>query len=202
MPRLKYTSSKYMGKRFGKLTVVSYSHSETFESGYKRVFWNCVCDCGNTTIARSDSLTRGKKRSCGCLINEFNKSKEGKFRTPLGHTALIIAYHKYKDGAKRRGIPFEITREQFKYLVVQDCWYCGEKSSNHIFQKGINGGVFCNGLDRVDSTKGYTADNVVPCCQFCNHAKMEKSESEFVQWLERVRGRPFINLLEMCYANG
>jgi hypothetical protein len=32
---------------------------------------------------------------------------------------------------------------------------------------GTTGG----GLDRIDSKKGYTKDNCVPCCGFCNNLK-------------------------------
>ena len=58
-----------VGKKFGRLTVVS-------EAGTKnRVkYWNCVCECGETTTARTNSLTSGEKRSCGCLMRETQKS--------------------------------------------------------------------------------------------------------------------------------
>lgn len=52
------------GQRFGRLTVVSYDHSN------RDCYWNCKCDCGNTAIVRSAQLTRGKTRSCGCLQRE------------------------------------------------------------------------------------------------------------------------------------
>ena len=37
----------------------------------------------------------------------------------------------------------------------------------------------CNGVDRVDNTKGYSVDNSVPCCKFCNTAKHTMSEGDF-----------------------
>ena len=43
-----------------------------------------------------------------------------------------------------------------------------------------------NGIDRVDSSKGYTIDNVVPCCSACNYAKHEMSVSEFKEYITRV----------------
>ena len=36
------------------------------------------------------------------------------------------------------------------------------------------------GLDRVDSNKGYTDDNVVPCCGSCNQLKNELPYKYFV----------------------
>lgn len=53
-------------KRFGKLVALHIYNDKT-ESHIK---WYCQCDCGNTTIVRGTSLTRGITKSCGCLIKE------------------------------------------------------------------------------------------------------------------------------------
>ena len=39
-----------------------------------------------------------------------------------------------------------------------------------------------NGIDRIDSTKGYFNDNVVSCCKVCNRAKSNLSLEDFKQW--------------------
>ena len=52
-----------IGQRFGRLLVTSFSHTG---KGYKK-YWNCKCDCGNTTTVLQDQLRRGKTKSCGCL---------------------------------------------------------------------------------------------------------------------------------------
>lgn len=46
------------GCRFGKLTAVRYL------GGSK---WECVCECGTRTIVRTENLTHGQTKSCGCL---------------------------------------------------------------------------------------------------------------------------------------
>ena len=50
------------GKRFGKLTVVS--RAENNKNG--GAMWNCVCECGNTTVTWGANLRSGKSKSCGC----------------------------------------------------------------------------------------------------------------------------------------
>ena len=50
------------GKKFGKLTVIDYCESKNGES-----IWQCQCDCGNQCQAVGWHLTRGIKKSCGCL---------------------------------------------------------------------------------------------------------------------------------------
>lgn len=37
------------------------------------------------------------------------------------------------------------------------------------------------GIDRWDNSRGYLADNVVPCCKDCNRAKMTRPPREFVE---------------------
>ena len=58
------------GERFGRLLVVSRAPNK-----HGRVQWLCLCDCGNTHITYSKTLTNGKSRSCGCLKNETSKAR-------------------------------------------------------------------------------------------------------------------------------
>jgi hypothetical protein len=55
-----------VGKRFGRLKVIGFSHKDKRGKPY----WICQCDCGNTTVSRADSLKSGKANSCGCLSAE------------------------------------------------------------------------------------------------------------------------------------
>jgi hypothetical protein len=43
-----------------------------------------------------------------------------------------------------------------------------------------------NGVDRVDSSKGYVKENVVPCCKWCNIAKGNKSAAEFKEHIFKM----------------
>lgn len=46
--------------------------------------------------------------------------------------------------------------------------------------------TFINGIDRVDSSIGYTIQNSVPCCKICNYAKHNLTLEEFTLWLDRL----------------
>jgi len=50
------------GKRFGRL--VALRHAEERRNGF--VMWECLCDCGKTVFVRSNKLTSGQTKSCGC----------------------------------------------------------------------------------------------------------------------------------------
>ena len=58
--------SDMIGNKFGRLTVLSYSHKD----GSNRYYWNCVCDCGKPTTASGSALRFSRKLSCGCLAIE------------------------------------------------------------------------------------------------------------------------------------
>lgn len=49
------------GHTFGRLSVLRLA------SGRQ---WECLCECGNTTVVHRSSLTGGRTRSCGCLRRE------------------------------------------------------------------------------------------------------------------------------------
>lgn len=66
------------GMRFGKLLVLGINlekRQEEFEKGKFNIktYWNCKCDCGNSTVVRSDSLKSGKVISCGCYNKKILK---------------------------------------------------------------------------------------------------------------------------------
>lgn len=55
------------GQRFGRLTVlepVGISHHNV-------TVWRCLCTCGNLTDVRSDTITSGDVKSCGCLTSDI-----------------------------------------------------------------------------------------------------------------------------------
>lgn len=60
-----------IGQRFGRLTVTRFSHKA--ETG--GLVWECVCDCGNITLAPTDRLRSGGKKSCGCLYKIVPQSR-------------------------------------------------------------------------------------------------------------------------------
>ena len=54
-----------VGDKYGRLTVLSESKREN-----NIAYWDCLCECGNKTIATTGKLRSGHKKSCGCLKSE------------------------------------------------------------------------------------------------------------------------------------
>lgn len=66
----------FIGKRFGKLTVVQKASDYVSPTGNHLKQFKCKCDCGNTTIASRSALVTGMVRSCGCLKNTAGLLKD------------------------------------------------------------------------------------------------------------------------------
>lgn len=162
------------GQKFDRLVVLK----ENGRTIWKTVLWECKCACGNITTVMSRNLISGSTRSCGCYKREWN------LKTKILDPAFSDLYSNYQCFAKKAKRVFEIPREDFKRLTSQECFYCGKKPSQANKRRGNI--YLYNGLDRVNNEKGYTLDNVVPCCGFCNRAKSSASQEVFISWIRRV----------------
>jgi hypothetical protein len=168
-------------KRFGKLVAIE---RPTNGAG-KGVRWLCRCDCGGTVTTLSSSLISGKTQSCGCIKSGVWDSDPGElgFRELLG---------KYRRNAQVRGLPFELTTAEFRALTQAPCSYCGappakiQPSSSKRPNGLAHGSYTYSGVDRIDSSRGYVAGNVVSCCTTCNLAKNEMPRDDFILLIRRI----------------
>jgi hypothetical protein len=166
------------GQKFGRLTVIERVKKPEHLKG-KKTYWLCRCDCGKENIVTRSDLRSKKTSSCGCYNVERN-------RIDYGKAAINDLIYSYKNKAKRRNIPFELSEEKFLELTKQNCFYCGKEPSTVHKNDYNNGNYIHNGIDRIDSSKGYTIENCVPCCGRCNQAKMSEIQSDFFEWIKTV----------------
>lgn len=170
------------GKRYGKLVV-----KNVVSSVKGKRLWKCMCDCGNETAVLTGSLTSGNTKSCGCLVVESRISSK---RLLGNERAKNIAYTGIRQSAKNRELTFSLSKNEFLHIVSQSCCYCGIEPSQITkpqYKSCTTEQIFLhNGIDRVDSSKGYTIDNCVPCCRVCNYAKHTLSVEQFKTWIKRV----------------
>ena len=163
------------GKKFGRLTVIERHYPN---DGGNRIRWLCECECGNKKVIYGHNLKAGDTKSCGCLQREIRGD------SGVANMRRIICAYRQK--AKKQGLDYDLTKEQFKEITQQNCYYCGTKPSNISKKYHSNGDYIYNGLDRVDNTKGYTIDNVVPCCLRCNIAKRNYTLKDFKEWIKNT----------------
>jgi len=163
------------GMRFGRL-IAFRLHPKRLR---RRAQWVCICDCGNVHTVTSDRLLSGNTKSCGCLNHEV--------KLPEGEVAFRQVIGIYKLNAKKRGLSFLLTDDQFRDITQMECHYCGSHLSMTKVNGRGNGSFRHNGVDRVDNESGYTLDNCVPCCDICNRAKAAMKYSDFIQWISKIK---------------
>lgn len=207
--RYKELAKLHVGEKFGRLTILEVLDNcdprITKKPTQNKVMVRCVCDCGIEKICALTHLKNGSTSSCGCLhkeksgeiIHQYNKlgikktksGKNGLIREPHLASAWTVYTSNYKDG--------NISFDDFILLSQQDCFYCGISPSNTYnkysyeyvsvsSERKLNANFTYNGLDRVDNTRGHDVDNVVPCCEPCNRAKLKRTKEDFFQWVKRV----------------
>jgi hypothetical protein len=174
-PKTKY----YIGQKFNFLTILSLDHIDN----RGRKFFKCKCDCGKEKIIQGSLMSSGNTKSCGCYGMKVRKDK----RISTNHSEITAIILGYKRHAKGRGFQFLLSRQQVESIIIQPCHYCQSPPSNLMHTKNsIDNGMLYNGIDRVDSKKDYTIDNVVSCCKICNNAKSDLTLNEFIEWIKRV----------------
>jgi hypothetical protein len=174
-----------IGHKYNRLTVIEALPSKNFNGSSKRM-WLCKCECGKEVITFTSSLKRNNTKSCGCLKDETNKDNSIKSRHKLANidAGFSEIYNSYRNNAIQKGRDFELTIDDIKLIVAQNCFYCNDEPSNTIKRRYYKFNY--NGIDRFDNNKGYTIENTVPCCKMCNIAKNNNSYDKFAEWVNRL----------------
>lgn len=176
-----------VGDKVNNWTISGLAESKRTPKGQIKYYWPCVCICGNQKTVYAGSLKSGKSKSCGCI--RIDKKEYG---AASKHNVFLC----YKNRAKRKGINFDLSKEEFLDAVSKPCFYCGKTLSNYMKAGKRNGGFSYNGIDRFDNTKGYVKDNCIPCCINCNKAKLDQTHEEFLNMVESIYSTHLGNKLE------
>lgn len=97
---------------------------------------------------------------------------------------LQARYTKYRLGAEKRNLAFELSLEEFDEITKMPCEYCGGYSDE------LNGVLF-NGVDRINSSDGYVYKNCVSCCEMCNRMKMAYDLMDFLEHVKKIVNHTF-----------
>lgn len=188
------------GQTFDRLTVIE--RVPGYHKNTKQASWRCRCTCGVEVIHGAFSLTSGRSKTCG-TCKPLQQKPHGN-RVDPQQAAWNQYISRYKVSAKERGHIWALSEQEAKEVALQPCHYCGAAPASstiardqYIANCKREGTVpdlefaeqkvlLCNGIDRVDNTKGYTRDNVVPCCTQCNRAKRDHSTEYFLAWARRL----------------
>lgn len=106
------------GRKIGKLTVIKKSNKSN-----RRLYWDCICDCGKQITVKGDHLRQQNQLSCGCLSSK-GEIIVGKLLTE--NNIDYISQYRFSDFvSEKNNIPYKFDFAIFydnnlKYLIEYD----------------------------------------------------------------------------------
>lgn len=167
------------GEVYGKYTAIN----KVRRNGQSENLWECIDSDGKIYYKRARDLIKAPIK--GKLTNEELIARN---EHQMGIRNRYFA--EYEGNSKKRQIEFNMTFDEFNSLIVSDCSYCGNEPQYNERWTRIEHKkqpkLFLNGIDRIDSKKGYSRDNTVPCCAKCNLMKNIMSSEEFLSHVHKI----------------
>lgn len=138
------------------------------------------CSCGTTSeLSAATAKSSRSKRCTNCSYKKISQDRSyGKIHNTY--------YQQLKKAAIRRNIVFLIS--------IEDLWNQYEKQEGKCAFTGLNLTLTNSNhlrdqtasLDRIDSSKGYTTDNIQWAHKHVNKMKMDLEEKEFFSIIKQV----------------
>ena len=125
---------------------------------------------------RNDIKNGAWRTSCNKCYGENKYDMKYRQR----HIADIdVCWMNFLSSTRQSGKTVDMADEEnLRRKMMDSCFYCGFDPPE---------GHRLNGLDRIDSNDGYTAENTVSSCVACNIMKSNKTIDGFVAHVRRVR---------------
>lgn len=168
--------------KYNQLTVLEeVSHKN-------RLMWKVQCDCGKVEIKRKDWVKSGRTTSCkSCASKRTAKNYPPpiNFKGIGGLSKTHYSYIKYC--ADIRNIPFETSLEFLWELFEKQKGFCALSGLKLVLlpaikSSNVNWDIITASVDRIDSSKGYTKENVWWVHKRINRLKNNYSLEELLYW--------------------
>lgn len=168
--------------------------------------WKVRCTkCGRIQTQSVSNMNRHRRDTCYFCEHpsaernpKSNGGRKGTNLLPINER--IYNYYSSRilqqnEKGSKKYKEWNLTLSEFSELIHQPCHYCGaEPSTNNMWNNGAarvtaNEVVKINGIDRIDSSKGYSMNNCVPCCHICNRMKSDLTTEEFLEHIKLLYER-------------
>lgn len=148
-----------IGKRYGRLTVVSFINISVNKQGQNHPVYSCLCDCGKRIEVKKVNLRRTTKpvRSCGCLHVD-TASVQGKANAThgLSKSRLYSTWRGIIDRCENRNSHF-FHRYGGRGITVYPAWR-NDFESFRIFVGERPSDAYS--IDRIDNNGNYEPGNI------------------------------------------
>ena len=191
--RIFNNDENYLGKRYGKLTVIDFRKITGDGKRTKnRWVWVCRCDCGKTTVVSPIDVKQGKTKSCGCYHDARCKERATKFKNGVAENKRLYMIFSHM---KRRC--YNETSPRYGDYGGRGIKICAEwMDSKSGFDKFVDWALR-NGyredltIDRIDVDGDYSPEN----CAWKTR-KEQNNNKRVTIWVE-YRGEK-IQLRKLC----
>ena|ERR1043166_4450391 len=109
--------------------------------------------CGKSFSHKPSAPRTYCGRECAAISCRADKGQTSKHLSAGDYRAV----HVYQEGARYRGLAWELSHDECLRLLNGRCYLCGKHGPG--------------GIDRLDSDQGYIMGNVASCCTDCNLLK-------------------------------
>ncbi len=196
----RYLKAKRLAKHFTSEEIKKYEVSmngiDRIDSSLGYIVSNCVSCCKRCNYMKNSLSLEAFIAHVNKINQYFNKFPKFYDRTIVNpdiyqQRTINRLFHTHKN--KKESLDY-LDMDIWKNIVFKPCHYCGgfdEKKtrSRSVIEtetKTNRSHVFMNGVDRIDSSLGYTINNSVPCCYRCNWMKTDLPIEQFVIHIEAI----------------
>jgi len=167
----------YINEKFGRLTVVKYSHTD---KNYKK-YYICLCDCGNITTVSIGNLKNCIK-SCRYLKKELHLKRN------IIHNLSNTRFYKIHKSMKERCL--NKNNKNFKNyggrgITIQKDWLNFNNFKNDMYESYLSHieqySEKQTTIDRIDVNGNYELNNCrwATCKEQVHNRRRQKSQKEF-----------------------
>lgn len=164
------------GQKFNKWTILEFDKLNSKGSA----MWFCRCECGLEKSLVISNVTNGQSKCCKFCSNNKNY-KEGIIPTPVWRTI--------NNNAQKKNRKIYITKEFAESLFLKQNKLCAISGlpiqfakSNKDYSKGLQ----TASLDRINSLKNYTEDNVQWVHKDINKMKNVFSMEQLLEYCKQI----------------
>lgn len=156
------------GKKFGKLTVIGLAGVSVTRR--YQALWECSCDCGKKKNVRSECLTSGTTKSCGCI--RIENARKLNFVHGMKHSRM---YETWINMRARCYYKKSINYKNYGERGISVCprWKKSFKNFWEDMHEGYNDSLQ---IDRINNDGNYEPENCrwVTPKENCNNRRCSK----------------------------